>query len=81
MESGWVIKSYSRGHEIYYKDGSWYYSDTNEMYKDNRPCKRCGNYPTEEGYDSCIGKIEGAISACCGHGVEEKVLIIKNHKK
>lgn len=70
-----MIKSFSRGHEIYYKDGGWYYSDTDEKFEDNRPCKRCGNHPTKEGYDYCLGKIEEATSACCGHGVEEKILI------
>ena len=28
-------------------------------------------YPTKEGYDACLGYIEGAMSACCGHGVEK----------
>lgn len=65
-----MITSYSRGHKIYYKNDKWYYCDTDEEYKDQRPCKRCGHYPTKEGYDYCLGYIEGVDHACCGHGVE-----------
>lgn len=52
------------------------------MYKDGtdgtvvRPCPRCGHLPTAEGYDHCLGHIEGATSACCGHGVEEPYIIM-----
>ena len=43
----------------------------NEIATIERPCKRCGCSPTKEGYDACLGYIEGATSACCGHGVEK----------
>jgi len=69
-----LTTSYSRGHKIYYKNNRWYYCDNNEEYNDKRPCKKCGNFPTKEGYDSCIGYINGAKSACCGHGVEDKYI-------
>ena len=36
-----------------------------------RPCPQCGDLPTAEGYDPCLGHILGAYSACCGHGVED----------
>ena len=65
-----MITSYSRGHKIYY-DGEWKYSDNGLPMNNLRPCKRCGKYPTKEGYDHCLGYIEGATSACCGHGVIE----------
>lgn len=66
-----VTKSYSRGWEIYYDGKDWRYSDNHQIVDDSRPCKRCGRMPTKEGYDACLGHIDGAKSACCGHGVEE----------
>jgi len=72
--------SYSRGHKIYYdfKTKVWKYCDTNEIINDEHPCKRCGNQPTKEGYDFCLGYIEGATSACCGHGTSNPILILDN---
>ena len=66
-----MVKSYSRGWEIYYDGENWRYIDNNEIENDSRPCKKCGRTPTKDGYDACLGHIEGARSACCGHGVEE----------
>ena len=68
-----MATSYSRGHKTYYdwNTKNWRYSDNNEIVNDNRPCKKCGCLPTKEGYDACLGHIDGAIHACCGHGVEE----------
>lgn len=54
------------------------YSDTHTICDDSRPCKRCGCMPTKEGYDACLGHIEGATSACCGHGVNKPILIMKS---
>ena len=70
-----MIKSHSRGWEIYYDGINWRYSDTNEIMNDTRPCKKCGRSPTKEGYDACLGHIEGAKSACCGHGVEKTYIV------
>lgn len=70
-----MITSYSRGWKIYYDGNEWKYSDNNQKISDSRPCKRCGKLPTKEGYDSCLGYIAGAKSACCGHGVEEPYVI------
>jgi hypothetical protein len=61
--------SHQRGHEISYTGSEWVYSDTREPITVERPCIRCGKLPTEEGYDACLGHINGARSACCGHGV------------
>ena len=69
-----MVKSHSRGWEIYYDGENWRYADTNEIVNNNRPCKRCNCPPTKEGHDACLGHIEGAISACCGHGIEEKYI-------
>lgn len=65
-----MIVSHSRGWDIYYDGTNWRYSDTNEIVDDSRPCKKCGCFPTKEGYDACLGYIEGVNSACCGHGRE-----------
>lgn len=68
--------SYLRGHQIYYdeEDKLWKYTDDHTIADDTRPCVRCKKYPTKEGYDACIGYIEGASSACCGHGVKKKYI-------
>lgn len=63
--------SYCRGHAIEYTKSGWVYSDTKDKCDDSRPCARCGKYPTIEGYDACLGYIDGVSSACCGHGVED----------
>ena len=70
-----MVKSYSRGWEIYYDGEHWRYVDNNEIENDYRPCKRCGRTPTQEGYDACLGHIDGVKSACCGHGVEEPYIV------
>ena len=68
-----MATSYSRGHKTYYDwdTKNWRYSDNNEIVNDTRPCKKCGCSPTKEGYDACLGHIDGAIHACCGHGAEK----------
>lgn len=70
-----MVKSFARGHEIYLKNGKWYYLDNDEEYKDQRPCKRCGHFPTKEGHDYCLGNMEGIAAACCGHGITESYII------
>ena len=70
-----MVTSHSRGHKIYYDGNNWRYVDNNKILDEMRPCKRCGRIPTKEGYDACLGHIEGAISACCGHGVEEPHIV------
>jgi len=58
-------------------DGGWQYADGFPG-DDDRPCVRCGKLPTKEGYDACLGYIEGAISACCGHGVSKPYIIYED---
>ena len=70
-----MIITYARGHKIYFKDGEWFYFDNNEKWQDQRPCKKCGKFPTEEGFDYCLGYIKGATSPCCGHGIENPYII------
>ena len=66
-----VSRSYQRGHPIEFNGKEWVYSDTKTTIKEERPCVRCGEMPTPEGHDACLGSIDDVSSACCGHGVEE----------
>lgn len=73
-----MAKSYSRGHVIYCNDGfNWLYADDDSPADVERPCVRCGRMPTIEGYDACIGYVDGVVSACCGHGVGEPFVKMK----
>ncbi len=63
-----TASSYSRGHKTNFED-RWIFENGEEIYE--RPCVRCNRLPTEEGYDNCLGYIEGVKSACCGHGIEK----------
>lgn len=78
-----MIHGYFYGHGVYFDGENWCYADNddlayegNELYSigkpsvSKRPCPQCHQSPTPEGYDACLGYIPGAISACCGHGVE-----------
>jgi hypothetical protein len=69
------VTSYSRGHNIYYDGLNWRYCDNNEINDDSRPCPKCGKFPTVEGYDACLGYIEGGLSVCCGHGVHNPIMM------
>jgi len=71
----YMVISYSRGHRIYYDGSIWKYCDNNLPLNDYRPCKKCGMPPIKEGYDYCLGYIEGVTSACCGHGIESGLII------
>jgi hypothetical protein len=73
-----MATGFSRGHSIYYDGTDWRYTDNNEIEDDSRPCKRCGCMPTKEGYDACLGHIDGATNACCGHGVSTPYVMV-NH--
>jgi hypothetical protein len=72
-----MTTSYSRGHSIYYDGKHWRYKDNDAIMNYDRPCKRCGRLPTKEGYDACLGHIEGIKSACCGHGAESPYIVKK----
>jgi len=72
-----MSNGYQSGHKIVHINGEWLYADTMTSASFERPCVRCGRFPTQEGYDYCLGYIEGAESACCGHGVSNPILIMK----
>lgn len=68
-----MISSYERGHKIYFKNNRWVYM--------KKPCIRCGNFPTKEGFDFCLGHIQGVEAACCGHGIEDAWFIFERRSK
>jgi len=70
-----LARSYQRGHLIEYADSQWVYADDKSPILVERPCARCNKLPTEEGYDACLGYIPNVASACCGHGVENPILM------
>lgn len=58
-----------RGHPVTWDGDHWRYED-GVIADGSRPCVKCGEPPTPEGYDACIGHVPGAVSVCCGHGIE-----------
>lgn len=74
-----MITSYTRGHQIVFKDNEWFYVDNMQPIKNyERPCKRCGQFSNENGHDACLGNLKDVESACCGHGIHEPILIKKS---
>lgn len=75
-----VVSTFCRGHLVYYdwNKKDWFYADTHELFDDSRPCTKCGKYPTQEGYDACIGYLKDVKFACCGHGKENAYIIKEN---
>ena len=67
-----------RGHEIEMIDGEWVYKDSGEKTAETHELRDCGhcNLPNRpDGHDACIGYIDGAVNACCGHGVEDDAYV------
>lgn len=76
-----IVTSYKNGHRIIFVGGdNWVYADTYEPVDDYsfRPCIKCSKLPTPEGYDACLGRLEGATHACCGHGRDNGYKILKD---
>lgn len=44
------------------------YLDNGKPYDQMRPCAFCGQPPTKDGHDACLGGLPGVKNACCGHG-------------
>ncbi len=72
-----------RGHPIRFDAESdcWRYTDTGERVGGwsggvDRPCAYCRRPATPDGYDACIGEIEGASAACCGHGMPSRMSVV-----
>ena len=72
-----AITAFLRGHLAEYNvsGNKWLYADNGAPITTNRPCTRCGKLPTGEGHDACLGYIEGASWACCGHGINKSYII------
>lgn len=66
---------YDRGWPTYLDGRVWRYADTNAQITGRRPCRRCGRFPTREGHDACLGTLPGVVSACCGHGITEPIMV------
>lgn len=68
--------SYLRGHPIFFKDGEWFYADSNTPTIGNeRDCGYCGRENNKEGHDGCLGTLPGVMNACCGHGITDEAYI------
>lgn len=81
----WPHPGYRRGHLLWvHPDRRWRWADTGRFAGrmtspgGDRPCAACGDAPTPEGYDPCIGFVPGAKAACCGHGVLEPYVMWEN---
>ena len=73
-----MATSFSRGHKIFHVCGEgWKYCDTGELIDEMRACASCGERPTAEGHDYCLGELPGVEAACCGHGVSTPALMTK----
>lgn len=73
--------AHQRGNKIYYDGTTWRYTSDKTPIATEKPCVRCGQIPTPEGHDACLGHIEGAISVCCGHGIEEPYTVYAKHRE
>ena len=77
-----TARSHMRGHPVEWSDQGWcwVWSDTKEptpMRGPERPCVLCGLTPDHGGPDPCLGFIQGASSACCGHGIDAGYIVTK----
>ncbi len=70
-----VAISYLRGNLCEYINDKWVYLSDKAPIDNVRACTNCGKPPTPEGHDACLGYIEGAAWACCGHGIKESYII------
>jgi len=68
-------ESHMRGHRIIWNSDikRWVYKDSGSIADDSRLCPKCNKPPTKEGYDACLGFVEGFKSVCCGHGVHDPI--------
>jgi len=44
-------------------------------------CSHCQSKRTKEGYDACIGKLQGVTNACCGHGETDAAYVQFDHSE
>lgn len=70
-----AVHSRDRGWPITLHPEGWLYDDTGTPADGQRACRRCGESPTPDGHDACMGTIPGATSVCCGHGVHSPICL------
>lgn len=73
------LTNHLRGHQIYERNGTWFYLDNNEPTATTwrtRACGKCGQHNTPEGHDACLGTLLGVVNACCGHGVDSEAYVV-----
>lgn len=75
-----MVKSFIYGHPVKYINNEWIYMDTKENINNTplRKCPKCGQFPNQDGYDACFGKLPGVSYACCGHGLGKGYIKFKN---
>ena len=73
-----VVTGFVRGHKVFYDEKAkvWLYQEDKSDVSiiNEKPCKKCGRLPTNNGADYCLRELEQTdfiVSACCGHGVEQ----------
>ena len=74
-----AVTSYTRGNLCEYTNNGWVYSSDKIPIDNVRACTKCGQMPTSEGYDACLGYIPNAKFACCGHGVSKRLISYLNN--
>ncbi len=77
MKDHGPIEDY-RGQDVVEFNGEWFFCDTGESVRGtwmNTPCGHCSRIRTTEGYDRCLGTLDGVRNACCGHGQIEKAYV------
>jgi hypothetical protein len=74
-----MITGYKRGHKYSYEwKGLEFHLKNPSPVSIEKPCIKCGKMPTKEGHDACLGTLPGVIAACCGHGVEDGLILFEN---
>jgi hypothetical protein len=48
------------------------------LHRETIPCAVCGQLPTPEGHDACLGTLPDVSAACCGHGKEEGYVLFES---
>lgn len=43
-------------------------------------CGHCDLKRTPKGHDGCVGKLDGVMNACCGHGETTQAYVQFDHK-
>jgi hypothetical protein len=77
-EDGEIARQYEK--KVIEKDGEYYTLLDTVGDNNYRACPRCGEMPTKEGHDACLGHIPDVRYACCGHGIDKPYIIWEKDK-